>query len=156
MGSVCVALFEIRKNGKASWMPDHFEKQYGGGKFEMVQVEDMREDGCFDVAVKGCSGVVHVASVTGVEVDPHKIITPSIAFVDNALAAAEQDQLIRRFVLTYSSAAASQDRLNEVYDLTPNMWAEWAVKEAWAPPPYTMERARANYYASKALTEQKL
>ncbi|RYP78483.1 hypothetical protein DL771_000436 [Monosporascus sp. 5C6A] len=144
------------KNDKASWMPDHFEKHYGGGKFEMVQVEDMGKDGCFDVAVKGCSGMVHVASVTGVEVDPHKIITPSIAFLDNALAAAEQEQSIKRFVLTSSSFAVSQNRPNEVYDLTPKMWADWAVKEAWAPPPYTMERASANYHASKVLTEQKL
>ncbi|OCK73601.1 hypothetical protein K432DRAFT_410555 [Lepidopterella palustris CBS 459.81] len=77
------------KNDEASWMPDHFEKRYRGGKFEMVQLEDMGKDGCFDVAVKGCSEVVHVASVTGV--DPHKkIITLNIAFVDNALAAVEQ------------------------------------------------------------------
>lgn len=106
--------------------------------------------------ITDCSAVVHVASVTKVEVDPHQIITPSIAFIDNLLAAAGKELSIQRFVLTSSSAAVSQDICNEVYDVTHEMWADWAVKEAWAPPPYTMERARANYYASKVITEQNL
>ena len=100
--------------------------------------------------------MIHVASVVGFEADPHKIVKPSIAFLDNALAAAEKEHSLKRFVLTSSSAAASQNKLNEVYDLTDKMWADWAVDEAWAPPPYTMERAVANYFASKVLTEQKL
>jgi nucleoside-diphosphate-sugar epimerase len=106
--------------------------------------------------IAGCSGVVHVASVTSLEIDPNKIITPSIAFLENALSAAEKEQTVKRFVLTSSSAAVSQNKVNEVYDVTRDMWAAWAVKEAWAPPPYTMERAKANYYASKVLTEQRL
>ena len=97
-----------------------------------------------------------MASVVGFETDPHKIITPSITFLDNALAAAEKEQSIKRFVFTSSSAAVSQNKTNEVYNLTDEMWADWAVEAAWAPPPYTMERALANYYASKVLTEQKL
>jgi nucleoside-diphosphate-sugar epimerase len=100
--------------------------------------------------------VVHVASVTSLEIDPNKIITPSVAFLDNALAAAEKKKTVKRFVLTSSSAAVSQNKVNEVYDLTPEMWADWAVKEAWAPTPYTIDRAKANYYASKVLTEQRL
>ncbi|USP77765.1 hypothetical protein yc1106_05039 [Curvularia clavata] len=141
---------------RASWMPNHFEKRYGTGKFEMVEVRNMESEGCFETAIKGCSGVIHVASVTGFESDPNKIITPSIAFVENILAAAENEPSVSRFVLTSSSAAASQDRINEVYNLTPAMWANWAVEEAWAPPPFTVERARANYYASKVLSEQRL
>lgn len=104
----------------------------------------------------GWQGVVHVASVTAFEADPHKIIDPSVAFVENILTAAEQEPSVKRFVLTSSSAAVSQDKINEAYDLTPKMWGEWAVKEAWAPPPYTMGRARANYYASKVLSEQRM
>lgn len=100
--------------------------------------------------------MIHVASVTGFESDPNKIIPPSIAFIENILTAAENEPSVSRFVLTSSSAAASQDRINEVYDLTPAMWADWAVEEAWAPPPFTVERARANYYASKVLSEQRL
>ena len=69
---------------------------------------------------------------------------------------AEKEQSLKRFVFTYSSAAVSQNKINEVYDLTDDMWADWAVKAASVPPPYTMERAHANYYASKVLTEQKL
>ncbi|KAF2724201.1 NAD(P)-binding protein [Polychaeton citri CBS 116435] len=144
------------KNAKASWMPEHFDKRYRSGKFEMVQVEDMEKEGCFDDAAKGCYGMVHVASVVGFEPDPNKIVTPSLIFIENALEAAEKEQSIKRFVFTSSSAAVSQKKINEVYDLTDRMWADWAVEAAWAPPPYTMERAHANYYASKVLTEEKL
>jgi hypothetical protein len=34
-------------------MPTHFEKRYGKGTFEMVQVKDMEREGCFEAAVKG-------------------------------------------------------------------------------------------------------
>lgn len=102
----------------------------------------------------GCDGMIHVASVVGFEADPHNIITPSLAFINNALAAAEKEQSIKRLVFTSSSAAVSQKKINEVYNLTDKMWADWAVEVAWAPPPYTMERALANYYASKVLAEQ--
>ena len=43
------------KSAKASWMPEHFDKAYGKGKFEMVQVKDLAEKGCLDEAVKGLS-----------------------------------------------------------------------------------------------------
>lgn len=102
----------------------------------------------------GCGGVVHVASVVAFDPDPDNIIGPSVAFVKNILAAAEREPAVRRFVLTSSSGAVSQDKVNEVYDLTPDMWADWAVEEARAPPPYLMGRARANYYASKVLSEK--
>ena len=39
-------------------MPSHFEKRYGQGKFEMVQVEDMGKEGCFDAAIKGMSNML--------------------------------------------------------------------------------------------------
>ena len=38
-------------------MPDHFDKHYGSGKFEMIQVGDMAKDGCLDGAVKGVFAV---------------------------------------------------------------------------------------------------
>ncbi|KAE8822905.1 hypothetical protein PTNB85_08911 [Pyrenophora teres f. teres] len=142
--------------GVRGTMPTHFEKRYGKGTLEMVQVKDMEREGCFDAAVRGCSGVIHVASVTAFSTDPHKIINPSITFVQNILAAAEKEPSVSRFVLTSSSAAASQDRVNEAYDLTPDMWANWAIEEAWASTPHTEQKARANYYASKALSEQRM
>jgi len=41
------------KSDKASWMPGHFEKRYGPGKFEMVEVPDLAVKGSLDDAVKG-------------------------------------------------------------------------------------------------------
>lgn len=34
-------------------MPEHFEKTYGPGKFELVGVKDLAVEGCLDEAVKG-------------------------------------------------------------------------------------------------------
>lgn len=34
-------------------MPSHFEKRYGTGKFEMVEVRNMESEGCFETAIKG-------------------------------------------------------------------------------------------------------
>lgn len=99
---------------------------------------------------------MHVASVVAFEPDPNKIVTPSLAFLDNAIAAAAKEPSIKRFVLTSSSSAATQLRFNEPFDLTDQMWNEKAVTEAWAPPPFGLERAIYNYAASKVQTEQKL
>ena len=49
-------------------MPGHFEKKYGEGKFEMVQVEDMEKEGCFDPAVQGkCAKAVLTCVKTRLE-----------------------------------------------------------------------------------------
>lgn len=43
----------VRSIAKASWLADHFEKQYGADSFELVEVPDLLKAGALDEAVKG-------------------------------------------------------------------------------------------------------
>jgi nucleoside-diphosphate-sugar epimerase len=43
----------VRNTEKNSWVIDVFEKKYGKGKVELVQVEDLTAEGAFDDAMKG-------------------------------------------------------------------------------------------------------
>ncbi|KAH0423425.1 hypothetical protein CcaCcLH18_12207 [Colletotrichum camelliae] len=43
----------VRSPEKVAWLPAAFDKQYGQGNFELVQVSDMAAEGAFDEATKG-------------------------------------------------------------------------------------------------------
>lgn len=43
----------VRNTTKNQWIKDLFDRKYGAGCFELVQVEDMTSPGAFDHAVKG-------------------------------------------------------------------------------------------------------
>lgn len=101
-----------------------------------------------------CAGVVHVATNVSWTPDPNIVVTEAIDFTMFALESAAKTPSVKRFVLTSSSAASTQMLFNEEYDQTPDSWNETAVKMAWAPPPYTDERAALTYCASKVQSEQ--
>ena len=42
-----------RDTDKTAWITELFDKKYGKGKFEAVEVKDMAESGAFDEACKG-------------------------------------------------------------------------------------------------------
>ena len=56
-----------------------FEKKYGMSKFETVVVKDLAHEGAFDEAIKGVSGVAHVATNVTLDVDPNKVIPGVLA-----------------------------------------------------------------------------
>ncbi|EMC92261.1 hypothetical protein BAUCODRAFT_27580 [Baudoinia panamericana UAMH 10762] len=144
----------VRDPVKQSWLQDHFDKTYGSDQFELVGVRDLKEEGSLNQVVKGCAGLVHVASNVSFSPDPNVVVTETVTLTLNALKAAASESSLSRFVLTSSSIAAAQSRYNEPYDLTPEMWNTKAVEAAWAPPPYEMDRAVAVYGASKTQAEQ--
>ena len=81
------------------------------------------------------------------------MITPSIAGALNALEAAAKEPNVRRFVhCSCVSAAVSHDRgvRNEI---TSESWNMLDFEDAWAPPPYKVDRALAVYASSKMQTE---
>lgn len=153
-------------------MPEYFDKTYGHGKFELVEVADLAVEGSLDEAVKGrqrhrkvkkacgthdslgCDAVAHVASNLSMSPDSNIVVKDALAFTRNALEAALTEPRIKRFVLCSSSVAVSQHRWNEEFDLTPEMWNTVDPKIAWAPPPYGPDRMIATYSASKVEAEQ--
>ncbi|WAO97170.1 Epimerase domain-containing protein [Fusarium falciforme] len=147
----------VRDPEKSSWLADVFEKNYGKGSFELFKVPDMAAKSAFDEAVKGVSIVAHSASILSFDFNPHNVIPDVIAGAINALKAAHAESSVKRFVFTSSSAAAVSSTIGAPgIKVTEETWNEDAVKEAWAEPPYTPERAAPVYSASKTQAEQEV
>ena len=72
------------------------------------------------------------------------------------LKSAAKEPSVVRFVYTSSSSAATHPIPNKEFTIDSNTWCVDDIKAAWAPPPYTEERAWAVYGASKAQAEQAL
>ncbi|KAK4545211.1 hypothetical protein LTR36_003390 [Oleoguttula mirabilis] len=144
----------VRDLQKSAWMQEHFDNAYGPGKFELVKVDNMVEEGSLDEAVKGCAGVLHVASNLSFHPDPNIVVTEAIALVKSVLESATKEPSVKRFVYTSSSSAACQMKWNEAFDLTSESWNTTSIAEAWKPPPYEQDRALHVYNASKAQAEQ--
>ena len=103
----------------------------------------------------GVSAVVHTASIMTLGHDPTEIIPGVIAYATNALKAAYDEPSVKRFVYCSSSTAAVLSVVGRPgVVVTEETFNEDAVREAWAPPPYTPERSHAVYSASKTLAEQ--
>ncbi|KAL8763274.1 MAG: hypothetical protein Q9203_007427 [Teloschistes exilis] len=142
---------------KATCVREFFSKKYGEGKFETVVVADMVKEGAFDEAVKGCSGIAHVASDLSFSPDPNVVVPPTLAGARNAASAAAKEPSIKRFVFTSSSVAIANSQLNDPsFHVTNTGWNDSAIEQAWAPPPYTPDRSFIAYCASKAQAEREM
>lgn len=156
-------------------MPGYFEKKYGIGKFEVVEIPDLAVEGSLDEAVKGtsqntrpvapskrltvrvstgCDAIAHLAANLTFSPDPTTVIPDALAFTRNTLSAALAEPRIQRFVFCSWAAAVHQYRFNEPFDLTPSTWNTTDPAIAWAPPPYTSSRTMCVYATSKVEAEQ--
>ncbi|KAI4727450.1 hypothetical protein E4T49_04793 [Aureobasidium sp. EXF-10728] len=145
----------VRDKTRCAHVQEFFDTKYGPkGHFEMVEVADLTAEGAFQEVVKGCSGFVHFAVDNSFSPDPEVIVNGSVALTMRALEAAANEPGMKRFVLTSSYITACQYRMNEVYDVTQDSWNRGFVEKAWAPPPYTQERALFTYGAAKVQCEE--
>ena len=139
----------VRDAEKAIWTSKFFGDKYGAGRFTTAVIPDMAAQGAFNIAVRGCAGVVHVASVTSMSSNPDDVVTPSIAGALNALEAAALEPNVTRFVhCSAVSAAISHDR-GKRHEVTSQSWNMLDFNDAWAPPPYKEDRALAVSASSK-------
>lgn len=99
--------------------------------------------------------MVHVASPTDLNPDPHINIPIDTNGLLGLLNSSYKNPSVRRFVYTSSSFAAySSLSANErPLTVTQDTWNEEAIKEAWTPP-FTPERGLLVYSASKAESEK--
>ncbi|KAI8158663.1 hypothetical protein K4K49_004780 [Colletotrichum sp. SAR 10_70] len=146
----------VRNPEKVAWLPAAFEKQFGQGHFELVQVSDMAAEGAFDEATKGVAVVVHTASIMTLDPNPNNVIPVAIKGALTALKSAYAQPSVKRFVFTSSSAAAGPKDDSPDSVITEDSWNESAVNIAWADPPYSPERSGAVYAASKTQAEQEV
>ncbi|EIM83869.1 NAD-P-binding protein, partial [Stereum hirsutum FP-91666 SS1] len=144
----------VRDATKSQWAQQLFDKKYGKGKFELFVVSDIAVDGAFDEAVKGVAGISHMASDLSFSPDPNVVIPPTIASTVGILKSAAKEPSVKRVVYTSSSTAQAFPTPNTVFEITSDTWNEPASKLAWAPAPYTPDRALPVYAASKVEAER--
>ncbi|PWY63063.1 NAD(P)-binding protein [Aspergillus eucalypticola CBS 122712] len=126
----------VRDPSKSQWIEHLSHEKYGGDRFELARVEDMTALGAFDQAVKGMSGVAHVATILG---HTPVLITGVISTNRSLLISAAREDTIKRFVYTSSSEAATLSSFSEHQEgssmsISANAWNEEATlgeQEIW-------------------------
>ncbi|KAH8811169.1 hypothetical protein F5884DRAFT_267019 [Xylogone sp. PMI_703] len=145
----------VRNAQKTAWMNKYFDDKYGAGRFSLIEVPDMSAPNAFDEAVKGASGLIHVATPVMQYYDPNIGIPMVVNGALNALKSAAKEPTLKRVVMTSSSTAAASPQPNKEFVMDENTWNEDAVKAAWAPPPYEGLQRRLDVYStSKTQAEQ--
>ena len=148
----------VRDVEKASWLIQGPLKSYTANRdFELVAVPALGVEGAFDEAIKGIAAVCHTAFVTNIVPDPNEVITPTVKGVQSILDAARREPSVKRVVFTGSalnSSALSQGVDNGTVGR--DSWNDAVLEAAWAPPPYGLSHAMANYAASKVAAEKEV
>ncbi|KAI3396616.1 hypothetical protein diail_11869 [Diaporthe ilicicola] len=121
-----------RSIDRNAWVQQYFQSKYGSEVFELVQVPDMTIEGAFDSALRGASGLLHVASDMSNSTDPNLVIGNAVKGVLNALRAAKKEgKGMKRFVYTSPSTAATLPKPGEDFVVTAESWNDEAVEMAW-------------------------
>ena len=81
---------------------------------------------------------------------------PTVAGVLSILRSAAETATVKRFVLTSSSTAVLFPQHEKEITVDRSVWNQEALELAWAPPPYTEDRAFSVYGASKTEAEKAL
>ncbi|GAA5907433.1 uncharacterized protein JCM6883_001207 [Sporobolomyces salmoneus] len=102
-----------RSASKLSNLKKKWDAKYPG-QFEIAEVPDITVDGAFDDAVKGVSGVAHVASNVSFSSNYDEVVKDAVDGTLSALNSAHKEPTVKRFVLTSSVVAvATGDRSRE-------------------------------------------
>ena len=148
----------VRDVSRSSWLLEGPFKSYANnGALELVAVPNLGADGAYDEATKGVAAIVHVAYVTSIVPDPNEVITPTVAGIRSIMNAAMREPSVKRVVFTSSALTASA--LTQGVDndtVGRNSWNDAVLEAAWAPPPYGVSHAMANYPASKVAAEKEV
>ncbi|KAL8388718.1 hypothetical protein RB599_010056 [Gaeumannomyces hyphopodioides] len=149
----------VRNRAKAAFFSQPqspFERYWKDGYLELVDVPDMTIPGAYRDAVRGVSVVLNVASDTGLDADPDKVIPGALATITDLLRTAAVEPSVKRFVHCSSSSAlynfpALQDDPEVVSNKS---WNETALKRAYDPTTDPALRGATVYAASKVMGEK--
>jgi len=140
----------VRSKDKADWLCQLSDEKYGKGKFEAFVVPDMMVEAAFDEAVKGVSGICHMASVVTFSDKFEEVIPPVVKGALNIMTAATKEPSIKSLVYTSSSTAALMPQPDQVIKVGKDTWDDDVVKKANGPDPSSWDL----YGASKTEAEQ--
>lgn len=146
--------YKVRGTARSQEKAEKMKQVYRNPDYSTVIVEDFVHENVFDEAMKDVAAVIHVASDVSFSADPNKVINATVSGIRSILRSAANAGTVKRFVLTSSSAAVLLPKHNVEFSVDGSVWNEEAVKDAWAPPPYTEDRAFSVYAASKTQGEQ--
>ncbi|KAM3710668.1 hypothetical protein ACJW31_01G048100 [Castanea mollissima] len=109
---------------------------------------DLNEEGSFDEAIKGCTGVFHVATPMDFESkDPeNEVIKPTINGVLSIMKACVNAKTVRRLVFTSSAGTVNvEEHIKPVYD-----------ENCWTDVEFVRKKKMTGwmYFVSKTLAEQ--
>lgn len=117
-----------RTKEKAAYLTDLMDKKFGKDTLEIVEVPDMIADDAYTDAVKGVSGIVHLASIVTFSANPDEVIPPTVKGALNILEAASTEPKVRSVVYTSSSTAALSPVANKKIIVTKDTWNDAAVE----------------------------
>ncbi|RMZ86382.1 hypothetical protein DV736_g6391, partial [Chaetothyriales sp. CBS 134916] len=149
----------VRSEDKATWLKEKvFPAAAAAGTFETAVVSDLTDAHGFDAAIRGCDGVIHLASVVSFSSNPNEVVPVTVAGVVNLLkAAAGPDSTVKRFVYTSSSTATTVPILDKVFHIDSSTWNDASVAHVQAlKPPYKEDPITSYqiYAASKTEAER--
>ncbi|KAJ7603330.1 NAD-P-binding protein [Mycena polygramma] len=140
-----------RSAAKLQWLHELFDKKYGAGRFEGISVPDMVADGAFDEAVKGASGIIHLASIVTFSNKVDEVVPPTVKGTLEVLESAAKELGVKSVVYTSSSTACLLPQPDKAIVVTEDTWNEFTVAEAHgnpSPDPFVV------YAASKTEAER--
>ena len=145
----------VRSAKKNQWMKAHF-----GPNFQLIEVPDMNVPNAYSEAVKGVSGIVHIAANTQMA-DDKAVIDQTVASTIGLLETASKEISIKRVVMTSSQAAAVSPQPGKPYRISKNTYNDYAVDLVTTN--HTSEAASLNpmaqgsliYAAAKTLSDKK-
>jgi nucleoside-diphosphate-sugar epimerase len=143
----------VRNPEKSQSLQATFDEKYGPGKFELVKVENINEEGAFNEAAKGVSGISHIAVDATFTGEPEPYITNMINGTLSIFRTAQAEPSVKRVVLTASSMGSVPWKTGVEYSFDTNTYNEDSIEKAYAPP-FTADKAFFVYGAGKALTEK--
>ncbi|CAI6340116.1 unnamed protein product [Periconia digitata] len=141
----------VRDVEKSQWLSEYLAKKYEHTKFELVSVPDLAVEGCFDEALKGASGFIHLASPLGGEA-PDIIIPKAVNINLNVMKAAAKASSIKRVVVTSSALAASYPSINVKKVVDQSSFNDESVEDVQNNSP--TKEVMALYVAIKVSTER--
>ncbi|KII85574.1 hypothetical protein PLICRDRAFT_178626 [Plicaturopsis crispa FD-325 SS-3] len=113
---------------KATFLREKFTREYGEGRIEIIEIPDVTVEGALDQAIKGVSGVAHIASDISMSENVDEVVGPVVRGTLSVLRAAAATPSVKRFVLTSSSVAAGFPELGVAYTRDENSWNESSAK----------------------------
>jgi len=139
---------------KAEPLKKRFDLEFGKDKFQLVKVEDFSQPGAYEEALKGVSGVVHVAGDVSFSPDHDKVVKQSEDGIISLLKSVSKFPSIKRVVVTSSRIAIFHPSKGANYKVDNNSYNDAIVKASKEAPADHPQKPVLAYAAGKTEAEK--